>query len=203
MPGLSSFRKLSLFNLFLPFLSTNNSHSLSNPSHKSECTFEQAMQWTDGKVVFASGSPFATYNHKGKDYVPGQGNNMYVFPGIGLGTILCQATHISQDMIYASAAGLANSLNAEEKAKGWLYPDLRRIREVSVVVAREVIRTAQAGNLDRKKTLQKMSDEELDAYIRKAMYDPADPVASRAASRAASRVVTRASSPVHDDRGRI
>ncbi|KAI5804247.1 hypothetical protein DFH27DRAFT_480832 [Peziza echinospora] len=176
---------------------------LSNPSHKSECTFEQAMEWTDGKVVFASGSPFATYNHKGKDYVPGQGNNMYVFPGIGLGTILCQATHISQDMIYASAAGLANSLNAEEKAKGWLYPDLRRIREVSVVVAREVIRTAQAGNLDRKKTLQKMTDEELDAYIRKAMYDPADPVASRAASRAASRVVTRSSSPVHDDRGRI
>ena len=161
---------------------------LSNPVHKSECTFEEAMKYTDGRVIFASGSPFPAYTHNGVEYVPGQGNNMYVFPGIGLAAILCQSTHISQDMIYASAAGLAKSLNEEEKAKGWLYPELSRIREVSVVVAREVIKAAQQGNLDRKKTLQKLTDEELDEFIRKSMYDPSEPVASRIPSRVPSRV---------------
>lgn len=176
---------------------------LSNPVHKSECTFEQAMQWTDGKVIFASGSPFPAYIHNSVEHIPGQGNNMYVFPGIGLGTILCQSTHISQDMIYASAAGLAKSVNEEEKAKGWLYPDLRRIREVSVVVAREVIRAAQAGNLDRKKNLQKLNDEELDEFIKKAMYDPCEPSTSRIPSRDASRVPSGSSSPVREERGRL
>ena len=137
------------------------------------------MNGTDGKVIFASGSPFPSFTHNGVEHVPGQGNNMYVFPGIGLGTILCQATHVSQDMIYASAVGLVKSLNEDEIAKGWLYPELSRIREVSVSVAREVIRAAHAGNLDRKKFLQKLSDEALDDYIRKAMYDPCEPNASR------------------------
>ncbi|RPB18621.1 hypothetical protein L211DRAFT_901793 [Terfezia boudieri ATCC MYA-4762] len=172
---------------------------LSNPVHKSECTFEQAMKWTDGKVIFASGSPFPAYTHNGVEHIPGQGNNMYVFPGIGLGAILCQSTHISQDMIYASAAGLAKSVNDEEKAKGWLYPDLRRIREVSVVVAREVIRAAQAGNLDRKKNLQRLNDAELDEFIKKAMYDPCEP----SSSHIASRVPSGSSSPVSEERGRF
>jgi len=168
---------------------------LSNPVHKSECTFEQAMNWTDGKVIFASGSPFPAYTYNGVEHTPGQGNNMYVFPGIGLAAILCRSTHISQDMIYASAAGLAKAVNEEEKAKGWLYPDLRRIREVSVIVAREVIRAAQAGNLDRKKDLQKLEkDEDLDEYIKKSMYDPWE-----------SSVHSGSNSPVREngERGRL
>ncbi|KAL7269912.1 hypothetical protein RUND412_007398 [Rhizina undulata] len=146
---------------------------LSNPSTKSECTFEQAMQWTDNRVVFASGSPFPTFtDENGVDYVPGQGNNMYVFPGIGLGTVLCDAVHVTQDMIYASATGLAASLTEEERAKGWLYPSLDRIREISVIVARDVIRAAQKDNLDKNKTLQWLSDIELEHYIQRKMYDP-------------------------------
>lgn len=140
------------------------------------------MEGTDGRVIFASGSPFPPYSHNGVEHVPGQGNNMYVFPGIGLGTILCQATHVSQDMIYASAVGLVKALNEDEKRKGWIYPELTRIREVSVSVAREVIRAAHAGNLDRKKYLQKLSDEELDDFIRKSMYDPCGPNTSHAPS---------------------
>ncbi|PUU78417.1 hypothetical protein B9Z19DRAFT_1065043 [Tuber borchii] len=146
---------------------------LSNPSSKSECTFEQAMQWTNNKVIFASGSPFPDFEADGKVYTPGQGNNMYVFPGIGLGTVLCEAVHVTQEMIYASAVGLAESLTDEEREKGLLYPNLDRIRSISVIVARSVIRAAQKENLDKNKTLQWLNDMELDNYIRSKMYNPA------------------------------
>lgn len=146
---------------------------LSNPSSKSECTYEQAMQWTNNKVIFASGSPFPDFEADGRVFTPGQGNNMYVFPGIGLGTVLCEAVHVTQEMVYASAVGLAESLTDEEREKGWLYPNLDRIRAISVIVARSVIRAAQKENLDKNKTLQWLNDMELDNYIRSKMYNPA------------------------------
>ncbi|PWW75234.1 hypothetical protein C7212DRAFT_345220 [Tuber magnatum] len=146
---------------------------LSNPSSKSECTYEQAMQWTNNKVIFASGSPFPEFEVDGRVYTPGQGNNMYVFPGIGLGTVLCEAVHVTQEMVYASAVGLADSLTDEEREKGWVYPNLDRIRSISVTVARSVIRAAQKENLDKNKTLQWLNDMELDNHIRSKMYNPA------------------------------
>lgn len=97
---------------------------------------------------------------------------MYVFPGIGLGAIISKTTSITQDMIYASAESLSTSLNKQEVADGWLYPDIRRIRDVSVVVTRGVIRAAQKNNVDRATELRSYSDEDLDAYIRTRMYDP-------------------------------
>lgn len=97
---------------------------------------------------------------------------MYVFPGIGLGAILCKAVNVTQEMIYASAEALSTSLNEEETAKGWLYPEVRRIREVSVVVTRGVIRAAQREKVDRELNLRNLSDDELDEYIRQRMYDP-------------------------------
>ncbi|KAG4217350.1 hypothetical protein PC116_g34169, partial [Phytophthora cactorum] len=99
---------------------------LSNPLTKAECTFEQAVQWTDGTVIFASGSPFAPFAVKAGDhavtYWPNQGNNVYVFPGLGLGAILAKATKITDEMVYTSAASLAESLNAEEVHTGLIYP---------------------------------------------------------------------------------
>lgn len=145
---------------------------LSNPSNSSECTFADAMMYTDGRAIFASGSPFPDLLFKGKTYTPGQGNNMYVFPGIGLGAILSKAVKVTQEMIYASAESLAGSLNEQEIADGWLYPDVRRIRDVSVVVTRGVIRAAQASNVDRELAIRHLSDGELDRYIRERMYDP-------------------------------
>ncbi|KAH6643739.1 hypothetical protein C7974DRAFT_4318 [Boeremia exigua] len=145
---------------------------LSNPSSKSECTFEEAVIHTEGRCLFASGSPFPSLEHDGKLLTPGQGNNMYVFPGIGLGAILSKATSVTQDMIYASAESLSTSLNEQEVADGWLYPDIRRIREVSVVVTRGVIRAAQQNGVDRAVELRNLSDEELDAYIVDSMYNP-------------------------------
>ncbi|ORY00603.1 hypothetical protein BCR34DRAFT_627937 [Clohesyomyces aquaticus] len=145
---------------------------LSNPSSKSECTFEEAVRHTEGRCLFASGSPFPSLEFGGKLLTPGQGNNMYVFPGIGLGAILSKAVSVTQDMIYASAESLSTSLNKQEVADGWLYPDIRRIREVSVVVTRGVIRAAQQNGVDRATELRNLTDEQLDAHIKESMYDP-------------------------------
>jgi malate dehydrogenase (oxaloacetate-decarboxylating)(NADP+) len=145
---------------------------LSNPSSKSECTFEEAVINTNGQCLFASGSPFPSMEWDDKTLTPGQGNNMYVFPGIGLGAILSQAVSITQDMIYASAESLSTSLNKQEVADGWLYPDIRRIREVSVVVTRGVIRAAQKNGVDRATELRQLNDAQLDSFIKEHMYDP-------------------------------
>ncbi|TGO19259.1 hypothetical protein BTUL_0005g01080 [Botrytis tulipae] len=145
---------------------------LSNPSSQAECTFEEAMKWTDCRALFASGSPFPDYVQDGKTYSAGQGNNMYVFPGIGLGSILSKASCINQEMIYASAEALSTSLTPSEISAGRLYPELNRIREVSVIVARQVIRAAQQFNFDREPAIRGMSDEQLDKWIVGRMYDP-------------------------------
>lgn len=146
--------------------------ALSNPSEKSECTFEDAINWTDGRVLFASGSPFPQATYKGKEYTPGQGNNMYIFPGLGLGTILCQATKVTDRMILAASESLANCVTEEEFSRGLLYPDVSRIRQVSLDIARDVIRTAQKDGVDAKKELRQLSDGQLDAYIKKEIYNP-------------------------------
>ena len=145
---------------------------LSNPSSKSECTFEEAIKHTNGKCLFASGSPFPLLTFNGKELSPGQGNNMYVFPGIGLGAILSKAVSVTQGMIYASAEALSEALLPEETAENWLYPDIARIRDVSVVVTRGVIRAAQADKVDRELALRNCSDEEIEEFIRHRMYDP-------------------------------
>ncbi|MCJ1424727.1 hypothetical protein MMC29_002615 [Sticta canariensis] len=145
---------------------------LSNPSANSECTFEDAIQYTDGRALFASGSPFAELEFMGKRYIPGQGNNMYVFPGIGLGTILSKATEVTQSMIYASATSLSTSLTPSEVSQGLLYPDLTRIRDVSVIVAMGVIRAAQDAGVDAEPLIKDMEDDELRSWVISKMYDP-------------------------------
>ncbi len=150
---------------------------LSNPSSKSECTFEDAVKYTDGRALFASGSPFQPYTFTSstgetKTLHPGQGNNMYVFPGIGLGTILSKAIQVTDGMIYASGESLSTALTAEEINMGCLYPEITRIREVSARVTRFVIRAAQKDNVDRLHHLREMDDEQLEEWIKGKMYDP-------------------------------
>ncbi|RDW60079.1 malic enzyme [Coleophoma crateriformis] len=147
---------------------------LSNPSNKSECTLEEAMLHTNCQAIVASGSPFPDYVSNGKIYASNQGNNMYVFPGIGLAAILLKVSTITSSMIYASATSLATSLTPEELAEGRLYPAIERIRDVSVVVARGVAREAQRCGADATEMwwLREVSDEELEAWIRSKMYDP-------------------------------
>ncbi|KAL8737670.1 MAG: hypothetical protein Q9181_001460 [Wetmoreana brouardii] len=145
---------------------------LSNPSANSECNFEDAVKYTDGRALFASGSPFPPVVYEGKLLQPGQGNNMYVFPGIGLGTILSKATVVTQSMIYASAEALSTAISPSETAQGWLYPEIARIRDVSVTVAMGVIRAAEEAGVDRETRIKGMKDEELEEWVRSKMYDP-------------------------------
>ncbi len=114
--------------------------SLSNPTSKSECSAEQAYKWSDGKCVFASGSPFDPVTVHGVTFVPGQGNNAYVFPGIGLGALVAKATKITDEDMLAAAYSLAAQVDEDQLRQGCTYPELRNIRSVSAKIAVDVAR---------------------------------------------------------------
>lgn len=117
---------------------------LSNPVSLCEVDYDVAVKWTNGKVVFASGSPYQKFEWEGKTWEPnGQGNNMYIFPGIGLGTVLSKARHVTDEMVEAASIALSESLTEEEKADELAYPRLERIREISGKIALAVVRKAQ------------------------------------------------------------
>ncbi|THV05227.1 malate dehydrogenase [Dendrothele bispora CBS 962.96] len=147
---------------------------LSNPVSLSEVDFEDAVKWTNGSVIFASGSPYKPVEYGGKLYEAGQGNNMYQFPGIGLGAILSKAKHVSDAMVDKAAIALAESLNDEEKTNELVYPRLHRIREISGQVSLAVIRQAQAEGLDRNTEYRNLCDAELLKHIKDKMWEPSD-----------------------------
>ncbi|KAJ7629000.1 hypothetical protein FB45DRAFT_919738 [Roridomyces roridus] len=145
---------------------------LSNPVALSECTFAEALKHTQGNVLFASGSPFEDMLFDGTMRSAGQGNNMYIFPGLGLGAILSRAGRVTDSMVEASALGLANSLSAAEEAAGLLYPRIERIREISAQVAMRVVRAAQEAGVDRNPALRALNDPELHMFVKSHMWDP-------------------------------
>jgi len=146
--------------------------SLSNPVSLSECTFNEALEYSKGSVIFASGSPFPDVQLDGRRRYAGQGNNMYVFPGLGLGAILCQALSVTDTMVEAAALALADSLTDGERAEDRVYPNLNRIREISAQISWKVIRVAQNERVDENVTLRSMSDDDLLKYIKLRMWQP-------------------------------
>lgn len=141
--------------------------ALSNPTSKAECTAEQAYRWTNGRVIFASGSPFDPVTLNGRTYIPGQGNNAYVFPGVGLGVIECGARHVTEEMFFAAAKALANEVTEDDLASGCIYPPLTQIREVSAVIATAVAEVAYELGLA---TVER--SEDVLAYMKSRQYQP-------------------------------
>jgi malate dehydrogenase (oxaloacetate-decarboxylating)(NADP+) len=141
--------------------------AMSNPTSKAECTAEEAYTWTDGRAIFASGSPFAPVTFKGRKYVSGQANNAYAFPGIGLGVIACQAMSVTDEMFFVAAKALANAVSEADLAKGRIYPPLTKIKEVSSAIATAVAEVAYSQGLARRP-----KPDDLPAFIKSQMYEP-------------------------------
>jgi malic enzyme len=115
---------------------------LSNPTKNSECTAKDAYTLSEGRALFASGSPFDPVEFNGHTYFPGQGNNMYIFPGLGFGAWLCHAKVVTDEMITAASRTLANCTSSDDLAQGRMYPPISRIRDISAVIAARVIEMA-------------------------------------------------------------
>ena len=134
---------------------------------RSECTAEQAYAFSGGRALFASGSPFDPVEIGGRRYVPRQGNNSYIFPGVGLGVVSVQASRVTDSMFMAAARTLAQAVTTEDLEQGSLYPALSRIRDVSAQIAvavGEVAFSEGLAGIDR--------PADLLALMRQQMYDP-------------------------------
>ena len=141
--------------------------ALSNPTSRAECTAQQAYEWTRGRAIFTSGSPFPEVTVNGKSFKPGQGNNAYIFPGIGLGAVVSEASRITEDMFLVAAKKLAQLVGEEDLAVGSIYPPLNNIRSASLEIAAEVAEQAYAQNVARRSKSKILKET-----IRHYMYDP-------------------------------
>jgi len=141
--------------------------ALSNPTSRAECTAEQAYRWSRGQAVFASGSPFGTVAYDGREFRPGQGNNAYVFPGIGLGAVFSRAWRIPDEFFLAAAHTLAGLVTATDLANGTLYPPLRDIRRLSLAIAVSVADIGYKLNLARAERPRNLKNA-----IARTMYEP-------------------------------
>ena len=144
--------------------------ALSNPTTKAECTARQAYEWSDGRAVFASGSPFEPVQLDNRTFVPGQGNNAYIFPGVGLGASLARSRRVTDEMFLAAARVLAGLVTDEDLDLGRVYPRLSQIREVSARIAAEVAEIAYREGL-----AQQEPPEDILADIREQMFQPLYP----------------------------
>lgn len=141
--------------------------ALSNPTSKAECTAEMAYQFSDGRALFASGSPFDTVQYKGKTFVPRQGNNSYVFPALGRAATFVNAKTMPTGMFLAASRKLAELVTQEDLDNGSLYPSLTEIRPISEAVSVAVAQWAYDNGLA---TAEK--PEDLDAAVKASMYTP-------------------------------
>jgi malate dehydrogenase (oxaloacetate-decarboxylating) len=142
---------------------------LSNPTALCEALPEDILEWTDGTALVATGSPFDPVVRDGKSTPIGQGNNAFIFPGLGFGAILSDATEITDDMVMAASDALAHYTAERHIASGFIYPPVEELREVSVRVAIAVVRQAFTDGVA---TSKKVTPETAEPYVRAKFWQP-------------------------------
>ncbi len=139
---------------------------LSNPTAKAEGKPEDILRWSEGRAVVATGSPFEPVNYEGSQRHIGQGNNVFVFPGIGLGALVVGASGITDGMLTAASMALLHAVNDEDLERGSVYPSMSQLRDVTVDVATAVAREAiEAG-------VASSPEGPLEDAVRQAMWTP-------------------------------
>lgn len=141
--------------------------ALSNPTANSECSAADAYTHSDGRAIFASGSPFPTFEYNGQQFVPGQANNAYVFPGIGLGVVVSGARTVTDEVFAIAAKTLAEMVSKDDLALGRIYPSLKEIRHVSHNIATAVAELAYERGL-----ATRPQPDDISAAVVEAMYQP-------------------------------
>jgi malic enzyme len=140
---------------------------LSNPTSKSECTAAEAIEWSDGGAIVATGSPSAPVTYKGKHFRIGQGNNSFIFPGVGLGISAARISRVTDSMFLEAARALAAKVTPQDLEDSAVFPQLARIRECSLAVACATVRQAvKEGYADEDILV------DLEETLRRAMWEP-------------------------------
>ncbi len=145
---------------------------LSNPTSNSEAIPEDLIAWTEGKAIVATGSPFPPVSYGGRTYVIGQGNNAFVFPGIGFGAVLARAREITDGMILEAADALASLVTEAHLAEGTVYPHVHEMREVSQYVAARVIQRAVEEGVAQDDRVRGLDIDALLDYVRQRFWHP-------------------------------
>ncbi|MBO0735562.1 MAG: NAD-dependent malic enzyme [Alphaproteobacteria bacterium] len=142
----------------------------SNPTSRSECTAEEAYRWSDGKAIFASGSPFPPVEIAGQRFAPGQGNNVYIFPAMGMAVFATEAKHVTEEMFIVAAQAVAEQVTEEDLSTGLIYPPQSRILQASLHVAERVATSIFDQGLARVER-----PDDVGALIRARAYRPVYP----------------------------
>jgi malate dehydrogenase (oxaloacetate-decarboxylating)(NADP+) len=140
----------------------------SNPTSRSECTAEEAYRWSDGRAIFASGSPFPPVEIIGRKFIPGQGNNVYNFPAMGMAVYATVATRVTEEMFIVAAKAVAEQVTEDNLASGLIYPPQSHILDASLHVAQRV-----ATHIYDKGLARAPRPTDIGALIRESAYRPA------------------------------